>query len=327
MAPPALADGVKVTQASAAQQRAAEKKLAEGKKLLEKGDSEAALARLRAAHEGVADPNISLLIATALRNTGDLLAAQAEYVRARREAEDAAMTEPKWQSTVTKAREGLAELESVLGRLSIKLVHPPQGTEVTVDGEPVPDAKLAEPLFVVAGSVTIEATAPDGRIVRQIVQMNAGERTAVELLFDSPEAPREPVVSEPEVASQASDSPPPSSGGKNYTPAFIAGGVGLAGFATFAVFGVLSNSKFDALQKDCPNGHCPPDRDDEIAAGKRYQTVANVGLGVGIAGVVTSTALFIFGARSGSGGPDRTASARVGVGVGLGTVEVNGAFQ
>ena len=49
------------------------------------------------------------------------------------------------------------------------------------------------------------------------------------------------------VASQANDSPPPSSGGKNYTPAFIAGGVGLAGFATFAVFGVLSNSKFDAL--------------------------------------------------------------------------------
>lgn len=320
---PARAAGVRVTDASAAQKRAAAKKLGEGKKLLEQGKSEAALARLRAAHDSVADPNVSLLIATTLRNTGDLLAARAEYLRARAEAEEAAMTDETWRGALTKIREGLTELEGVLGRLNIKLVHAPAGTEVVVDGEPVPLKNLSEPLFVVAGSVTVEATAPDGTVARHVVALNAGERAAVELAFEPTEAPRESTRVEPEVAAE-SDPSPATSEGRSYAPAFIAGGVGLAGFATFAVFGVLSNSKFDSLEKDCPAGHCPPDRHDEIAAGQRFQTIANVGLGVGIAGVVVGTALFIVAGGSGREAPERSASTRVGFGIG--SVEVEGSF-
>ena len=135
------------------------------------------------------------MLAMALQNTGDLLTARAEYEQARFEAEDAVRTDEQYQSTLIAIRKGLADLEGVLGRLSVKLVHAPPGTDVTVDGERVPVAKLAEPLFVAAGSVTVEATAPDGTVARRVVAVNAGQSAAVELPFARHEprpAPRGP---------------------------------------------------------------------------------------------------------------------------------------
>jgi hypothetical protein len=319
---------VKVADASAAQKRDAGKKLAQGTKLFEKGKYDEALARLRASHDKVADPKASLMIANALRNTGDLLTARAEYKKARAEAEEAARTEATYESTLTQAREGLDELEGVLGRLSIKLVQAPAGTEVTVDGEPVPVTELAEPLFVAAGSVTVEATAPDGTVARQVVSVNAGQGAAIELLFSGHEAPQELVSREPEATpEQPQAAPAISDGGKDRTLAFVAGGVGLAGIATFAVLGALSKSQFDELESDCPDGHCAPDRDADIAQGKRFQTIANVGLGVGIAGAVASVALFAFGGGSDAEAPTQSATARIGVEIGVGSVELWGRFE
>jgi hypothetical protein len=324
LASPARAEGVKVAAASPAQKRDAEKKFAEGKKLFEKGKFDQAVERFRASHDSVADAKASLMLATALRNTGDLLTARAEYQRARAEAEDAVRTDEKYRSTLTKVRESMDELDGVLGRLSIQLVHAPAGTEVMVDGDRVPLAKLAEPVFVAPGSVTVEATAPDGTVARRVASVNAGQSATVELPFPHHEAPAELPDKEPAAPREEAQAPPPSGGRKDHTLAFVAGGVGIAGIATFAVFGVLANSKFDQLESDCPGGHCTPDHDSDIAAGKRFQTVANVGLGIGIAGVVTSAALFVFGGGSDPEAP-KSASARVGIG--FGSVELRGSFQ
>jgi hypothetical protein len=316
---------VNVATATGAQKRDAEKKFAEGKKLFEKGQFDRAAERFRASHDSVADPKSSLMLATALRNTGDLLTARAEYRRARAEAEDAVTTDEKYRSTLAQIRQSMDELDSVLGRLSIELVHAPAGTEVMVDGDPVPRAKLAEPVFVAPGSVTVEATAPDGTVARRAVSVNAGQSASVELRFPGHEASAELIGKEPEAAAQEEQAPASSGGGKDHTLAFVAGGVGIAGIATFAVFGVLANSKFDELASGCPGGHCTPDHEDDIARGKRFQTVANVGLGIGIAGVLTSTALFVFGGGSGPEAPKQAASARVGVG--FGSVELTGSFR
>src|SRR6185503_7446628 len=77
------------------------------------------------------------------------------------------------------------------------------------------------------------------------------------------------------------------------TLGIVAGGVGIAGFATFAVFGLLNNGKYDDLKNGCPNGVCPRSLSEEAEAGRTYQTIANVGLGVGIVGVVSSVLLFV----------------------------------
>jgi hypothetical protein len=178
---------------------------------------------------------------------------------------------------------------------------------------------------VAAGSVTVEATAPDGTVVRQVVSVNAGQGAALELLFTQHEAAPERETTKPAAMPAEPQAPPPSGGGDtSRTLAFVAGGVGVAGVATFVVFGTLSSSKFDELESDCPGGHCAPDRDGDIADGRRFQTIANVGLGFGIAGAVTSAALFIFGGRSDAEAAKQRAGARVGIGIG--SVELKGSF-
>ena len=75
--------------------------------------------------------------------------------------------------------------------------------------------------------------------------------------------------------------------------AYIAAGVGVVGLATFTVGGVMARSTYDDLNGACHGGPCPPDKSGEISSGKTQQTIANVGLVVGIAGVATGATLFV----------------------------------
>ena len=104
------------------------------------------------------------------------------------------------------------------------------------------------------------------------------------------------------------------------TWAYIAGGVGAAGIVTFGVFGAMNRSKFNSLEDDCPNSVCLTDRSDDIDAGKRYQTIANVGLVVGVVGLGTGTVLYLLSDDKGREQPTTQ------VGVGPGSVTLQGTF-
>ena len=326
---PAWARGVAVDDATAAQRSAVEKKLSEGKKLLAKGKFDEAIALFRQAHDIVQSPEATLMIARARRDTGELVAAHADYLTALDEAETAAKADPKYESTRAAVRKDLEDLEGVLGKLVIKLVYAPKGTEVTVDGQPIDAAKLASPLLVAPGSMDVVATAPDGDVSRRQATVNAGQSATVELAFQrkgepatffagEPGEPGEPQGDETPNTEDISDS-----GGGSNTLAYVAGGVGVAGLATFAVLGSLANSKFDELEKACPDDRCPPERQGDIDDGERLQTFANIGLAVGIVGVGTGAALLVFGGSKGDE-PKRRPSAELVLGVG--SVRVRGSF-
>jgi hypothetical protein len=91
--------------------------------------------------------------------------------------------------------------------------------------------------------------------------------------------------------------PPPSDKTKLRPFAYVAGGVGVAGLATFAIFGLMSNSTFSDLQSACPSSHggCSPSagKSDEISSGQTQQLVANIGLVAGLVGVAAGATLFI----------------------------------
>jgi hypothetical protein len=95
--------------------------------------------------------------------------------------------------------------------------------------------------------------------------------------------------------------PPDTSQGFDKTKlrpyAYVAGGVGVAGLATFAIFGLMANSTFSDLQKACPpaQGGCPPgaNKSGEISSGQTQQTVANIGLVAGLVGAAAGVTLFI----------------------------------
>jgi hypothetical protein len=324
LALPAHADGVPVSAAQPAQTKALGKKLAEGNKLFKAGKFDQALRVFQEAYEIVADPEARLMIARTQQSMGDLPKAHAEYQAAIADAQAAVQHHDKYRETLQAAQNELKELEGVVAWLTIKLRHAPEGTRVTIEGEPIDPSKLSEPVLLPPGLVNVVATTPDGREASRQLTLNAGQRANVDLAFARDDS--EPLAEEGvETEREEEAAPASSSGGGTRTAAFIAGGVGIAGLATFGIFGAMSNSKFSELEDACPDDRCDQSREGDIDDGKTFQTVANVGLAVGIIGLGTSAALFIFG---GSGGAEQKSdSAKLDLGVGPTSITLRGRFQ
>jgi hypothetical protein len=84
--------------------------------------------------------------------------------------------------------------------------------------------------------------------------------------------------------------PEPRPSGEFLRPyAYVAGGVGLAGVVTFAVLGATGKSRENELRRRCVD-QCDPGDVDSI---RTKYVVADVALGVGIAGLGSAVALFL----------------------------------
>jgi len=69
-------------------------------------------------------------------------------------------------------------------------------------------------------------------------------------------------------------------------------GIGVLGMGTFAVSGILANERFSDIEEECSGNRCPDESyNDSIQAGRTMDTVANVGLAVGLLGLVTGGVL------------------------------------
>jgi hypothetical protein len=86
-------------------------------------------------------------------------------------------------------------------------------------------------------------------------------------------------------------------------------------------FGVLSLQAKSTLSKECPNGNCPPADSSTVSNMKLYDNMADVGLGVAAAGVITGIILYA------TEKPSSTTGARhVEPWIGLGSGGVRGTF-
>lgn len=122
---------------------------------------------------------------------------------------------------------------------------------------------------------------------------------------ESGQAPRAEAHLSQSAPPEASREPRNAHPNATRTLAYVAAGTGAAGLLTFGVLGAMNNARFHDLTQACPGGQCPSDRQEDADAGRRLQTYANVGLAVGIVGLVTGGVLFV--ASAGKGG-DRVAS-------------------
>ena len=98
----------------------------------------------------------------------------------------------------------------------------------------------------------------------------------------------------PAPAAEGKDAPPAESDQAKPSPlrlySYIAGGVGAAGIASFAVFGIMGKSEQSDLESRGCKPNCPQ---SDVDAAKTKLLIANISLGVGIAGLGTGVALFI----------------------------------
>jgi hypothetical protein len=288
----ALADGVLPAAATPVQREQAQARFARGKELLAKKDYDAALAEFRASHEIVASPNTRLEIARCLRAMGKLVAAYAELGRTAVEAKELVVQDNRYQRALDTATAERAEIQPQLGFVTLTIQNATDDTTVNVGGEQIRRAAWNEPAPVAAGLTEVVVSRPGHPAVTRALSVGPGEKSALTidaLAGDATAAPPPPP-----------EAPPGSSGSPLRTWAYVAGGVGVAGLVTFAITGAMAHSTYNDLNSACHGGPCPPDKDGEISSGKTQQTVANVTLAVGIAGVAAGATLFVLSLPKGA---------------------------
>jgi hypothetical protein len=300
----ALASGVSPADASAAQKSDATQHFAAGKRALESTDYPTAVAELRASIDIVDSPNTRLELARALRNSDQLADAWAEYGEAIDLAMRLVSKEARYAKTADVATSERKDVEAKLAFVVVDVTHAPPGAVLKVGGRIVPSVEWSGSQVVTPGEVDVGLTdSAGGDLAHLAVSAVAGQTIPVPLDGAPPAGVRPgsapPEVSEEDRPGADERSAPalataPLPHGKNALRplAYVSAGIGVAGMATFAVFGLLSNSTYADLKASCPRA-CPADKRGEVDSGILQQTLANVGLGVGIAGLAVGTTMFL----------------------------------
>lgn len=314
MAQSAAAQGASLETATDAQKEAAQKAFLEGAKAQEKGDHDKALAGFQASYAAVASPNSHLMIARELVALGRYAEAYAEYEKTAAEAEAAAKLDKKYEQTAEAAKKEGEEQRSKIALLSVTGAK--AGTPLKVRGREIPESEWSKPIPVMPGMVQVE----QGGVTKE-VDAQAGGSPSVD--FAPAAAATGPGG---EGTGESGGFKTDSSKWDTRTWAYVAGGVGAAGLVTFGVFGLLNNSKHSKLEDECQNGVCPKSLESEADTGRTYQTVANVGLVVGVVGLGAGTALYLMSGDSSEKPTAKKPSALPRVDVGYRSVTVSGSF-
>jgi hypothetical protein len=275
----------------------AAKAFEDGRKLWDAKEPAKALPLFQKAVAQTGSPNARLYVARCLRDTGKLAEAYDEMARTMRDATKMAETDPRYAQTRDTAAAELALLEPKVGKIIINLDSTLAGATLTIDGAPVDPGLLGKPMTVVPRTLTIVAKSPDGTTTEQSAAVGAGATQSVTLARSGGSI--QPVKEEPVATPQPQE---PDEGGGFGVVRGVGIGVaalGVGGFVAFAIGTIKADEDFAALEEGCGAGPCTdPKYDEVISSGKTNETIAYVGLGVGIAGVVAGTLMMILG------GPD-----------------------
>jgi hypothetical protein len=262
-----------------------------GAEAFDKQDFATALDRFQRAESLYKVPSIAVMVARCLASTGRVVEAVDKYEETLRMPLDAAAPEA-FQRAVADAT---AEVEPARARVARVELHlpadAPVGSEVRLDGKPVPPALLGVATPVNPGVHHLTAHAPGRVPYRYDVTLAEGARQAVEisLLPVATEAPRDtPPAPAPE-AHQHRTSP--------LTIALLAGG-GIA-IAAGTVTGIAALNHKSSLDRACNPG-CPAKMSSDLDSFRLDRTLSYVGFGVGLAAAGAGVYLLVH--RGASGG-------------------------
>lgn len=204
----------------------------------------------------------------------------------------------------------VAELENLTATLALE-VEPP-GADIAIDGRSIGTAPLKAPIRLGLGDHEVRVTLEGFETT--VVPVNLGPAqaatTQVRLSAVSSPVPVTPTAAPALAPAPASEPPrkvvpPPeptaadSEGAQLKTVGMISTGAGALLLAGGAVTGLLALSMDDDLGDDCVDGHCPPNRADDIDRLEQLTTTTNVLLAVGAVVGVGGAALWLFGGSSG----------------------------
>lgn len=344
MSSSAWADGVSPEQATADERGEAQAHYTGGVQHYEAKRFAQAAQAFRASLDVVASPNARLMLARALREAGDLPTAFEQMAQTQRDAAHLAERLPKYAGTAESAEAELRELRAKVASISVE-ISGGSALEVWVGKRKVPQT-LWRGVAVKPGLVHVVARLPGGRRAWRAIQVKLGESKTVRLDLTSADQGPANIVpwsadagAAPESASDddAPASEPRTTEVSRLDPrgdkppyrelSYVAAGVGAVGLVTFGVAGLMSQSTHSQLESDCPDGACPESSGGLIDRGKREQTIANVGLGVGLVGLGAAAVLYFMDQESTPSAASRRTLRTAGrIHVGAGFVGYGGRF-
>jgi hypothetical protein len=253
----------------------------EGVEFYDKGEFEQARASFLQAYALKKHPAVLLNLAWSCLKGGHAMEAEKYFKQFLNDSKD--ITDKQRAD----ANDGLAQSRAKLGRIEVSAAA---GTEVTVDGERVGAAPLAEPVSVEAGAHTVKFKGPDGATETQSVTVLSGEKavarfkaaasTTAPAPAPTPEArpPAEPEKAPPppppKPPEEAAPKPEPThlkeppveaGGGPSIVPIIVLGTLAVAGAVTGGVMLAYKNQAQNNLdtvaaeiKANVPGGHCNP---------------------------------------------------------------------
>lgn len=275
-----------------------------------------ALDEFKKSYGAVASPNSRLYMARSLVQLGELTDAYLEFEGVIAEAEARSKTEPKYAPTRDTAIVERDEIGNKIALVTVTVTNDAPDAKLLIGGKEIPRERWGKPHPVAPGESEVVLETPGKPPVKEALTLKAGDKRPV-ALDASTAAPPPPGGGGAGDTGGSGDTggggDTGSSGGPGMTKlrpfAFVAAGVGVAGFATFAIAGIMSNSTYSDLEAAC-EGPCPPELADDVSKGKTQQMIANIGLIVGAVGVAAAVPLFILstGKKSDDAPPPAEAS-------------------
>ncbi len=333
-AQPAWAQGAAVDEATAGQKKAAQREFNKAMTAFRAKRFDEALAGFRASYDIVTSPNTRLMVVHVLVDMGKTVPAYWEAQATVEAAEAAAARDKRYVAAAKSARRELARMRARIGLVTVHVSRPAGSEEpaegdgeltLTVAGQELDPADWGQPLAVKPGPCEIVLLAETGSASKEVTVSAGG---SVEVTIAPPHGrlhptgePRQPQPDDPSEGVETSDS---SDGSGLRTAAYVAGGLGVAGMAVFAISGSLATSNYDELVEQCPGDRCPADLESQADTTRSQQTAANVGLVVGVVGLAAGVALLVtsFVLEGGSAEPQP----EVAVSMGPGSLVITGSF-
>ena len=209
------------------------------------------------------------------------------------------------------------EMAELRGRVAhVTLTANAEGAEITLDDASLGKTPLAEPALIGTGRHKLSIVKPGYVPLTKMVDIAGGDRLTIAL--DLTELPREGEQN-PAAAATVAETP-------SHTPAYVVGGIGVAGIVVGSIFGILAIGNKSSLNGECDAAkHCTAGSQSDIDSFTRNSTISTVGFSVGLVGLAAGTILFLTERPKTEPTPAPTAL-RVTPWVGLGSAGVNGTF-
>ena len=267
--------------------------------LYDRHDYSTALESFRASYNAAPSPNSRLYIARCLREIGDIANALSEFHGTIDDASARARTEARYVPTRDAATQELREMQARLGSIRVDAASLPADARVRVDGREVSGAALAQPIYVAPGHIAVNVDASGYQSYTNTLMTTAGQESSVRPVLVA--------VSAPSSGGGGGSSGPIRTplAGRTLDPtyrniAIASAGVGVVGFIGLIAFGVAANSTYADIQMRCGNGPCSEGDRGAVATGQTFDTLANVGLAVGIVGILAGGAFLYWSYRTGT---------------------------